>query len=316
MPNYLVYEAKRCRPNESARSPLWSRHCNRSWCAMPTPVSPDYYKLTQAYQNIQAILDKDEEKTIEDLEERIKEAQEQVNIQKDWRSKQKDTKAATIEAVEQDIMDKINQATEQISKLQAEAKAKKDAARKVLQTAVAAAAPYTGDQEGLREALQEAEDAGVPDKELNDAREKLTVMISFTFNLSTGAKDLNKAAKGKATGIHIKKLEEVITEVKQDAVATLKKTEIELWMQALTKVTATNVATDDLDKALEEAKAIGMDEAMWKPFKKKNDEAKKAQVHRHAPPPRPPPCPAPARIPSPPMARWGMRSCGRIFVWG
>ena len=185
--------------------------------------------------------------------------------------------ACAIEAVEheQDIMDTIDQGTEQISKL--------PAARKGLQAAVAAGAPYTGDQEGLKGALREAEDAGVPDKELNDAREKLTVMISFTFNLSTGAKDLNEAAKGKATGIHIKKLEEVITEVKQDAVAALKRTEIELWMQALTKVTATNLATDDLDKALEEAKAIGMDEAMWKAFKKQNDEAKKSQVRRHAP---------------------------------
>jgi len=193
-------------------------------------------------------------------------------------------------------MDAIDQGTEQISKVHA--------ARKVLQAAVAAAAPYTGDQEGLREALQEADDAGVPDRELNDAREKLTVMISFTFKLSEGAKDLNEAAKGKATGIHIKKLEDVITEVKQDAVATLKRTEIELWMQALTKVTATSVATDDLDKAIEEAKANGMDEAMWKPFKKQNDEAKKSQnakkiADRKAKkPPTDPPKPPEAPVPS------------------
>ena len=61
------------------------------------------------------------------------------------------------------------------------------------------------------------------------------------------------------------------------AAASLKKTVIELYLGLLTKPAPTAVATDTLDATIAEAIALGVDETVIKPMKKRNEESKKAQ---------------------------------------
>ena len=72
-----------------------------------------------------------------------------------------------------------------------ELKKAKDAAKKRLMGASQKAAPFTGDRAELEEALKEAEEAGVPDKEIAEAKGKLTDMISFHFMLEQAATELH-----------------------------------------------------------------------------------------------------------------------------
>ena len=232
--------------------------------------SAQYAALVQVQTKIEAVL---VEKEVASLEAIIKEGTAAVAEMVALRGKK-----IKIDPVEEDLMAKLETASTELVALQAAIKAAKDAARKKLQAAVGKAAPYTGDMEELKAALADAEENSVSDKELNEAREKLTIMISFQFQLKEGAKSLDRVAKGRAENIAVAKLEAAINEQKDGPVAELRKIELNEWLAALTKVPATAIATEALDAALLEAQALKMDEAAWKPFKKKNDEAKKAQV--------------------------------------
>ena len=181
------------------------------------------------------------------------------------------------DALEEEIKALLNDASEKASELAAAAKAAKDAARKALQAEAAkAASPLLASKEELQRCLDEATAVGLPDKELNAPREALTLIISFHYKLTEAAKALKKAAEGRALELNIKQLEDDIAAVRDDAHLQLRKYELSLWLEVLTKPAGTQVCTEELDKALEEAKLI-LAETEWKPKKKKCEEAKKAQ---------------------------------------
>ena len=117
----------------------------------------------------------------------------------------------------------------------------------------------------------------LPRRTCADAQNKLNAMLSFHKMLSTATEDLVEAAKGDALAIEVAALEEKITECKENAMASLKKIVVELYLQLLSKPAPTAVATEALDASIEEAKALEVDEATIKAMKKRSDEAKKAQ---------------------------------------
>ena len=124
---------------------------------------------------------------------------------------------------EEEIKEMLNLAPDKMTELAAAEKAAKDVARKALQVATQlAASPMLGDKEELEKCINAAEEANIPDKELNDPRDKLTTLSSFHFKMVEAEKLLRNKAAGKALTLNIKKLEDSITEVKGDAIKTLK----------------------------------------------------------------------------------------------
>ncbi len=263
--------------------------------------SAEYAAVTDAIANIDTVL-ADEDKDIPKLEEVQKEAGAALASLVELRNQQKNKKP---DEIEDELTKRMDAVQEEITKLQAAAKAAKDAARKALATVVATATQFAGDRTALQEALTTGEECGVPDKELADARDKLNAIISFHFQLKDGTETLKKASQGKAAIISIKKLEDSISSVKDQGGCynTLQKIETEQWMLALTKPAGTSVATDAMDEAVAKAQELGMEEAIWKPLRKKNEDAKKAQNAKKiadrkakkppADPPKPPERPEP-----------------------
>ena len=178
---------------------------------------------------------------------------------------------------EDDVDALVNDATTVLTDMEAAKKKFKDLARQNVMKAAMKAAPYTGDKAELESAVEAAVAAGVAEKDLADAQNKLNAMLSFHKMLSTATEDLVEAAKGDALAIEVAALEEKITECKENAMASLKKIVVELYLQLLSKPAPTAVATEALDASIEEAKALEVDEATIKAMKKRSDEAKKAQ---------------------------------------
>jgi ElaB/YqjD/DUF883 family membrane-anchored ribosome-binding protein len=171
---------------------------------------------------------------------------------------------------EADLTAIIEQAEPILTKLAEDKKKQKEAARKRVMQAGMKAAPFTGDRDELAAAVKEAQECGVPDKEINDASEKLTAIVSFHVMLDEAAKELTKASDvDKAMGELVKdgktptleakvsSLEESVKEVQEGAAATLKKTVVELFLQLLTKPAPTAVATDVLETTIAEATDLG-----------------------------------------------------------
>lgn len=178
---------------------------------------------------------------------------------------------------EDDLAALIGAATTTFGEMEAKKKKEKDLARQNVMKAAAKAAPYTGDKAELEGAVKAAMDAGVADKDVADAQEKLTAMISFHKMLEYATNDLVKAGKGDAASIKVPELEEKINECKENAISSLNKIVVELYLQLLTKPAPTAIATEALDASIEEAKTLGVDENTIKAMKKRNEEAKKAQ---------------------------------------
>ena len=264
-----------------------------------TVESPQHEAAVAAKADLESLLAQ-EDKEQQALEAGIKAVGEALSALAELRKGK-----GKAEPLEEELTALMDSAQEEIAKIQAAAKAAKDAARKALATAVSTATPFHGDIQGLKKALQDGDECGVPDKELADARDKLNTIISFQFQLKDGTETLVKASQGKAATLSIKKLEDALTAVKAEGGCynTLQRIELEQWMLALTKVSATQIATDAMDEAVNLAQTIGMDEKIWKPLRKKNEDAKKAQNAKKiadrkakkppSDPPSPPERPAP-----------------------
>jgi len=175
------------------------------------------------------------------------------------------------------VKELINQAAEKKDNIEKEIKAAKDNAKKKVMAALATAAPLTGDIPALREVLDEASKAGVPEKDTAEAQTKLEEMLQFHSALKAAATELAAASKGTALSLDATKLEEKIKEHNEGAFNMLNKVVVELWMQILTKPPPTSVATDELDAALADAARLGVAEDVIKTTQKKNAECKKAQ---------------------------------------
>lgn len=183
-------------------------------------------------------------------------------------------------AEEEGITGLITKALEQRDNMEKELKAKKDTAKKKLLQEVAKAATYTGDVDALSEALAEAKEAGMQEKELSEAEARVVEMSDFQTALSEGATALQEAAKGSALEVDIEELEQIINTQKEGPVALLNKTVCELYLQLLFKPAPTSVATEKADETIAEAIQLEVAEDIVKAMKKKNEEAKKAQVRR------------------------------------
>jgi len=225
-------------------------------------------KITETKTELDAAIDT---KDIENIETAQQAAKEALQVMEELR------KGKPAEQDEKDLVDCVAKADAEVAAIKEEMKKVKEAARKRVMQAIMKAAPFTGDKAELQEAVDEGEKAGVPDKELLEAKEKLTAMISFQVMLGTAATELKASAVGDALNIDDPALEEKINEVKEGAMSSLKKVVCELYLGLLTKPAPTAVATDTLDTTIAEAIALGVDETIVKAMKKKNEESKKAQ---------------------------------------
>ena len=111
---------------------------------------------------------------------------------------------------EDDVDALVNDATTVLTDMEAAKKKFKDLARQNVMKAAMKAAPYTGDKAELESAVEAAVAAGVAEKDLADAQNKLNAMLSFHKMLSTATEDLVEAAKGDALAIEVAALEETI----------------------------------------------------------------------------------------------------------
>ena len=161
--------------------------------------------------------------------------------------------------------------------LKAKRKAAKDKAKKDLKEQLEKAKPLTGDVDALKAAVKAAQENDVPPKELDEPQRALQEMITFHFVINAAATELKESSKPKALKVDVASLEETINEHKDGALSKLKKEECVLYMELMTKATPTNVCTTEMEVMLGEAGTLGVDEAVIKAFKKKNEEAKKAQ---------------------------------------
>ena len=206
-----------------------------------------------------------------------------------------------------ELVDAVKKLIEAASAKAAEAaevakKRKAEAKKKVMQE-VQRAALLTGDLEALEAVVAEGQAAELLPKEIAEAEARLHEMQTFHFTLRAAADELREVSTGDALTLAeteggLAALEEKIAEHKEGAVATLDRVVLEEYLKALTKPSATNIATDELQAQIDAAVALGMDEAtVIKPMKKKKDEAVKAQnaqkiADRKAKkPPKDPPAP-------------------------
>ena len=211
---------------------------------------------------------------IEGIKETLEEAEA---AKKDTVESRKGKAKPDEQAAEDKLTELIGKATASLTEMETVKKKEKDKARQEVMKAAMKAAPFTGDKLELEEAVKAAMEAGVADKDIADAQDKLTAIISFHKMLEYASQDLVKAAKGEALQINVAELEEKITEVKEGAIATLNKIVVELYLQLLSKPAPTAVATEALEASIQEAVDLGVDEATIKAMKKRNEEAKKAQ---------------------------------------
>jgi len=244
----------------------------------PKTTDSEEYAAAQAAKDTieKALAEHDEEAVdIATLEAAIKEAGAAVAGMIEYRKR----RANKPDPIEDELTKQMDAAQEAVTALQAAAKAAKDAAKRALAAVVSTATPFTGDKPALHKAIQDGEECGVPDRELSDARDKLNAITSFQFHIKDGTETIAKASKGKAAIISIKKLEDAINGVKEEGGCynNLQKIELEQWMLALTKPAATAIATDAMDEAVAKAQELGMTDTIWKPLRKKNEDAKKAQ---------------------------------------
>ena len=232
-------------------------------------------KLQSSSANLLALVGSEEPASVEALKAAIDEEEAAIKEVADTKGKAKPTPAQVAE--DEEAAAALAKAIEAKEAIEKEAKKKKDDAKKRLQAAAQKAHPFTGDLQELQEALEEAKEIGVEEKALDDPMRKLTEMMSFHYALKEATSELQAVGKGKALDVDRENLEMKIAEHSEGAVASLKKVIVELYLQLLTKPGPTQIATDALDESVEEAKKLGIDEAIWKPMKRKSDDAKKAQ---------------------------------------
>ena len=212
------------------------------------------------------------------LEQATEEAKKALDALVEVRNELKVKKA---DKVEEKLAKTLEQATAELEKMKGAVKLVAEKSRKTLtaMVATATASKLTGDRAVMQATLDAGVDAGLEEQELADAREKLSAIISFQLELTEGIESLRNLSEGEAWDINVPKLEGALAATKAPGGAynKLQRLEVEEWMKVLIKPEEVAVATDEMSEALNTAAALGIDEAVLKPLRKKNDDAKRAQ---------------------------------------
>lgn len=244
-------------------------------------ASPQYAAVKAALADIEKRLaDRNRQlypgREMKALEQAAEEAKKALGALVEVRNELKVKKA---DKVEEKLAKTLEQATAELEKMKGAVKLVAEKSRKTLTAVVATASELTGDRAVMQATLDAGVDAGLDEKELADAREKLSAIISFQLELTEGIESLRNLSEGGAWDINVPKLEGAIAATKAPGGAynTLQRLEVEEWMKVLIKPEPMAVATDEMEKALNTALALGMDEAVLKPLRKKNDDAKTTQ---------------------------------------